>query len=102
MPRQVVAAILTACPAPREASCAHPDPGPAAPGLHQLDHAGTGHRAAGGACRHRTAAVHAGALRAGRSTPCTTRALPGLSAAESRVRRDLLAAVRLGRAPAGP
>src|SRR3954447_24633484 len=67
------------------------------PGVRELDPARARGRETCGARRDRTDAARAGHVRARRTPPPAPRPLPLLPRAERRVRRHLLAELRLGR-----
>ena len=79
----------------------HPDSGPASAGVREFHPGRARGRAAGGVARHLGVAADAGDVRARRAAAPAAGAVSGLPGAERRVRRPVLAAVRVGRAGHG-
>ena len=75
----------------------HPDTGPAAARLRQLDAGRAGGRTAGRGPRRRGAAAHLGDVRGGRTSGPAGDGVPGLPGAERRLPRRLLAVLRPAR-----
>jgi hypothetical protein len=73
----------------------HPDSGPASAGVREFHAGRAGGGAAGGLAGHLGAAADAGDVRGGGAAAPAAGAVPGVPGAERRVRRVVLAAVRV-------